>query len=98
MDTQNYISIKQFCMHHDVPMSFVRELHNFQLIEIISIENTQYLYETQIKDLEKLIRLHFELDINLEGLDAIHNLLKQVETLQQDIVSLKNKLNRFDAL
>jgi hypothetical protein len=98
MDTQNYISIKQFCMYHDVPMSFVSELHNIQLIEIITIENTQYLYETQIKDLEKLIRLHFELDINLEGLDAIHNLLKQVQTLQQDIVTLKNKLNRFDAL
>lgn len=98
MDTQNYISIKQFCTHHDVPLSFVNELHNFQLIEIITIENTQYLYETQIKDLEKLMRLHFELDINLEGLDAIHNLLKQVETLQQDIVTLKNKLNRYDTL
>ena len=98
METHNYISIKQFCTHHDVPMSFVTELHNFQLIEIITIENTQYLNETQIKDLEKLIRLHFELDINLEGLDAIHNLLKQVETLQQDIVTLKNKLNRFDTL
>ncbi len=98
METQNYISIKQFCIHHDVPISFVYELHNIQLIEIISIENTQYLYENQIKDLEKLMRLHFDLEINLEGLDAIYNLLKQVETLQQDIVTLKNKLNRFDAL
>ncbi|HMQ44948.1 MAG TPA: chaperone modulator CbpM [Mariniflexile sp.] len=43
-----------------------------------------------------MTRLHFELDINLEGLDAIHHLLKQVETLQQDIVTLHNKLQRYE--
>jgi hypothetical protein len=96
METLNYISINQFCTHHNVPISFVTELHNFQLIEIVTIENSQYLYETQIKDLEKLIRLHFELDINLEGLDAIYNLLKQVESLKLDIVRLENKLKRFE--
>ncbi len=98
METQQYISIKEICVHHNIPKQFIMQLHDFQLIEIITIDNNQYLYETQIKDLERLIRLHFELEINLEGLDAIHHLLKQIETLKQDIVYLNNKLNRFEAL
>lgn len=98
METQNYISIKEICIHHNIPTQFVKQLHEYQLIEIITIEENQYLFETQIKDLERLIRLHFELNINLEGLDAIYNLLKQVECLKQDIVTLNNKLNRFDII
>ncbi|MFD0836076.1 chaperone modulator CbpM [Mariniflexile aquimaris] len=98
MESQQYISIKELCVHHNIPTQFIMQLHDFQLIEIITIDNNQYLYETQIKDLERLIRLHFELEINLEGLDAIHHLLQQIETLKQDIVYLNNKLNRFEAL
>ncbi|WP_372756458.1 chaperone modulator CbpM [Mariniflexile sp.] len=96
METQNYISIKQFCTNHCVPISFVYELYDFQLIEIVTVEDDAYLYETQIKDLEKLVRLHFDLKINLEGLDAIHNLLSQVESLKSDIIKLENKLKRFE--
>ena len=98
METLNYIPIKTFCTLHNIPVSFIYELHSFQLIEIISLENDQFLYENQIKDLEKWMRLHFELEINLEGLDAIHHLLKQVESLQKDIMHLNNKLNRFERL
>ena len=96
MDTQDYIPIQIFCSYYSVPISFVNALHEFELIEIITIQNTLYIHNTQIKDLEKMMRLHFDLDINLEGVDAIYNLLKQVDALQQDIVLLNNKLNRFE--
>jgi hypothetical protein len=32
---------------------------------------------------------HYELHINIEGIDAVHNLLKQVEHLQLEIRTLK---------
>jgi hypothetical protein len=40
------------------------------------IQKTQCIYKIQIKDIEKMIRMHYELDINLEGMDAVYNLLK----------------------
>jgi hypothetical protein len=45
-----------------------------------------------------MMRLHYDLEINLEGIDAIYNLLKQVEDLQNQVVTLRNKLNIYENL
>ncbi len=66
------------------------------MIEIVTIQETQCIHKVQIKDIEKLMRLHFELDINLEGIDAVYNLLKQVESLQEEIIELTNKLKFYE--
>lgn len=95
METKEFISIQLFCSYYKVPKSFVNALHDLELIEIIRIQEVYYIHKTQIGEIEKIMRLHYDLDINLEGVDAIYNLLKQVRSLQKDIVLLNNKLNRF---
>lgn len=98
MNTQEYTSVKLLSSHYKVPVSFIKTIHEFDLIEIVTIENEAYVHNTQIKDIEKIMRLHFELDINLEGIDAIYNLLRRVESLKQDILTLNNKLNSLKNL
>jgi len=44
------------------------------------------------------MRLHFDLHINLEGLDAVYHLLQRVENLQSEITSLNNKLRLYEDL
>jgi hypothetical protein len=92
MEKENRISIQQFCLHYNIPISFVTRLNEFELVEISTVQEVQYIYTKQIKDIEKMIRLHFELDINMEGMDAVYNLLKQVESLQDEIITLDNRL------
>ena len=41
--------------------------------------------------------LHYDLDINLEGIDAIYNLIKKIESLNEHILELRNKLKRFNS-
>ncbi|WP_033960360.1 chaperone modulator CbpM [Psychroserpens jangbogonensis] len=96
MDTTHLISIQQFCTHYNVSKSFITALHEYELIEITITDNEDYLKINQLNDVEKMIRLHYELDINLEGIDVIYNLLKQLEHLQFEIRTLKNKLNAFE--
>jgi hypothetical protein len=96
MNTKDYISIQLFSSHYDIPVSFIKALDEFQLIETTVIQDELHIPKAQIKDVENMMRLHFELDINLEGLDVIYNLLKRMESLQQEIVALNNKLNRFN--
>ncbi|WP_299667874.1 chaperone modulator CbpM [uncultured Polaribacter sp.] len=98
MELTDLISVEQFCTHYKVPVSFINQLQELDLIEIIRVEKTLCLPKSQIKEVEKIIRLHYELQINLEGVDAIYNLLKQVETLQEQIVRLNNKLNFYKNL
>jgi hypothetical protein len=96
MDTTHLISIRQFCTHYNVPVSFIDALHEYKLVEITITDNDNYLKTNQLNDVEKMMRLHYDLEINLEGIDAIYNLLKQVENLQSEIVALRNKLNFYE--
>lgn len=95
MDTNDLISISQFCKHHNIPISFLKSLNEFELVEIITTKEELYIQTTQISSVEKLIRLHYELDINIEGIQVVHNLLKQVESLQKEIVDLNNRLSFY---
>ena len=91
METE-LIPIQEFAKHHSIEVSFIASLSEYGLIEIITVGETQYVDEERIKDLEQMVRLHYGLEINLEGIDAISQLLQRVGSLQQEIVTLKNKL------
>lgn len=96
METAKLISIQQFCEYYNVPKTFINALHEYELVEVIVTNDEDYLKTAQLNEVEKIMRLHYDLDINLEGIDVIYNLLKQVESLQDEIVSLKNRLNFYD--
>ena len=96
MKTNNYIAIEQLCEYYDVPVTFINTLNDFNFIEIATIEKINYVKKNQIGTIEKIMRLHFDLDINMEGIDAIQNLLKKVESLNFDILELRNRLNRYE--
>jgi hypothetical protein len=92
MASKSLISIQQICVHYNVPESFINALNDLDLIDIIYLENAPCISETHINEVEKMMRLHYDLDINLEGIDAIYNLLKQIEGLKQENTLLQNKL------
>ena len=96
MGTENLIPVDQVCMYHNVEISFVDALHTFGLIELVVVENNRYLSNEQLKDLEKMMRLHYELNINLEGIDAVSNLLQRIAYLEQELLAAKNKLRLFE--
>jgi len=92
MGTKDIISIQQFCIHYNIPKSFIKSLNEFELVEIITIQEIQYINVRQIKDIEKMIRLHYELNINMEGMDVVYNLMKRIASLQDEIIILDNRL------
>ena len=96
MSTKDLITIQQFCTYYEVSESFIDSLYEFELIEIVKEDNVKCVSLTQINKIEKLMRLHYDLDINLEGVQAISNLLNQVETLQERVNYLKNRLNFYE--
>ncbi|MDZ7613457.1 MAG: chaperone modulator CbpM [Flavobacteriaceae bacterium] len=54
------------------------------------------MQEEAISNLEKLIRLHADLGVNMEGLDVIHHLLHKVSNLQHEINQMRNKLRFYE--
>jgi len=96
MEAQNLISIQQFCEHYSIPTTFINELKEYELIEVVVENDDHYIKITQITEVEKMIRLHYDLNINLEGVDVIYNLLNQVNSLKKELNHLQNKLNFYE--
>ncbi|WP_052483518.1 chaperone modulator CbpM [Flavobacterium sp. MEB061] len=96
MNSKNLIQIKQFCLYHEIENTFITELNNYGLVEIIIQEEDEYLQPEQLPAIEKMIRMHYDLKINLEGIDAIYHLLNKIETLQQNLTATQNKLRLFE--
>ena len=96
MATTELILIQQICTYHEIEFSFIHDLNELGLIEIQSIEDEKYIHENQLKDVEKIIRMHRELNINLEGIDAIYNLQQRINQLEQELMQTKNKLKAFN--
>lgn len=96
MENEKLVPVEQFCTHYNIEFSFINSLTEFGLISITCIEETPCIHHDQIRDLEKLIRMHYDLDINLEGIDAISHLLKRVDTLQSELTTLKNRLLLYE--
>ena len=96
MSSKNLIQIKQFCVYHEIENTFITELNNYGLVEIIIQEEEEYLQPEQLPAIEKMIRMHYDLKINLEGIDAIYHLLNKIENLQQNLTATQNKLRLFE--
>ena len=93
---QEYILITDFCTSHNIETHFVLELYEYGLVDVVVKENTHYLPIQQLPKAEKILRLHSDLDINLEGIAVITRLLNRMEKMQNEITRLKNKLDLYD--
>jgi hypothetical protein len=96
MRKEDLVSANIFCTHHNVEVSFIKSLSEHGLIEITTIEQEEFISTDKIKELEKLVRMHYNLEINLEGIEAITFLLQRIETMQVEIGLLKNKLRMYE--
>ncbi|WP_035677950.1 chaperone modulator CbpM [Flavobacterium limnosediminis] len=85
------ISVITFCEYHQIEPDFVYALQESGLLELQKEEEELYLMNQQIDALERYIRMHYELGINLEGLEVITRLLAQMEEMQTELNILKRK-------
>jgi len=96
MNSNDLIQIKQFCLYHEIDNSFITQLHNYGLVKIVILEEDEYFQPEQLPAVEKMIRLHYDLKINFEGIDVIANLLNKIEALQQNLTTTQNKLRLYE--
>lgn len=90
------IPADEFCTSHNIEISFISSLHEAGLIEITTVKETDYIYESQLNDLEKIVRLYYDLDINLEGIETVINLLQRISDMQDEITLLRNRLRFYE--
>lgn len=95
-DRQQNIEITILCRHYQVERNFFSRLNDIGLIETITIQDTLYVDETDIPQIDRIIRLYRELDINPEGIDVVLNLLEKIDELEQKLIAAKNRLGLYE--
>ena len=51
---------------------------------------------TPFYEIEKMIRMHQELDVNIEGIDVVFNLLQKIDSLQKELANVRNRLRLYE--
>lgn len=96
LQTEYLIAVDQFCAIHNVDESFISSLKQTGLIEVTTIKDAGFIDAGQLQQLEKFIRFYYELDINLEGIETITHLLQRISNLQDEVITLRNRLRLYE--
>jgi chaperone modulatory protein CbpM len=96
MSAKHLITITDFCVYHQLGHSFIADLQDAGLIEIKVVNDTAYIPEDELQKLERMIRLHTDLDINIAGIEAITHLLERIEDIQEEMRLLRNSLKAYE--
>ena len=96
METNEFISIEHLCSIYDVEVTFVTNLKELGLVQLIREEEEDFIHQDHIHDVERMMRIHRDLHINPEGIDVVFNLLNKVDRLQEEMNRLRNRLRLYE--
>ena len=91
-----YIEIEEFCTHHGIQVTLVREFADFGLVHLEEQEKKALVPADEIEKLERMIRLHSELGINKEGLEIILNMRDQLLNLNSELETIRYRLRQLE--
>lgn len=95
-NNSNYITLKEICLYHQVEESFLYHLEEYELLSIRRSRGKPEIHFRELPKLERMLRLHRELEINVEGIQSVLYLLERMEGLRQELMDLRRKLDRFE--
>lgn len=96
MSEEHLIPVEQICVHHHVSESFVHALHDCGLVHIRRVATVEYLPTEEMRALEKLLRLHEDLQLDAETLDLVTGLLDRIEILQKKLTAAHARLRFYE--
>ncbi|MBQ4819665.1 chaperone modulator CbpM [Aquimarina sp. MMG016] len=98
MNNEHLIPAIEFCTRHEIEFSFINSLHQFGLIEIIKIQQTEFINTEELPKLEQILLFNKELEINLEGVEVVIRLLERVREIEEEMNLLRNRLRLYENL
>ncbi|CAD0220684.1 chaperone modulator CbpM [Chryseobacterium sp. JV274] len=87
------ISREELVRIYNIEITFFDELVDYGLLNIHIEDNIHYLMYDDLPELEKFANWYYDLEVNLPGLEVIHNMLKKLDALNRRNRELMNKLS-----
>jgi hypothetical protein len=90
------IVLSECCLQLGIDNAFVSSLEERGLIRTVNQESTIYINAIELPRLEKIVRLHEELEINIAGIEVVLDLTERIENLQKAMTELENRLRMYE--
>jgi len=87
------ISREELVKIYNIEITFFDELVDSGLLNIQMENEIRYLMYEDLPSFERFANWHYDLEINLPGLEVIHDMLKKMEDLKHRNRELMNKLS-----
>lgn len=86
------ITIREYCTYHEpVEPDFIQSLIANGLLRQVDEEKEPAIYFEELSNLERFARLHYDLDINVPGIETIQHLLERMQALQAELRQLRRQ-------
>jgi len=95
MANEELVPVEVFCTTYHVETTLIDTLAASGLVQLTVLEHRRYIAVEHLGRAEKMVRLHEDLGINVEGIEAIEHLLEKLEALQEEMTDLRNRLRRY---
>lgn len=83
------ISREELVRIYDVEITFFDSLEEAGLLKTETENNIKYLMFDELSTFEKFTNWHYDLEVNLAGLEVIKHLLDQLERLREENLTLR---------
>lgn len=87
------ISREELVKIYNIEITFFDELVDSGLLSIQTENEIRYVMYEDLPVFEKFTNWHYDLEINLPGLEVIHDMLRKMDDLKQKNRELMNKLS-----
>ena len=92
------ITYRECVQIYQVEEVFLDALHSSGLIEVVVEEEDRYIEYDYLQEIEQYVRWYYDLEINIEGIEALHHMLQQVRDLQSDVERLRSELKFYKSI
>lgn len=89
------ISREELVRIYDIEITFLDSLEEAGLLNTQTENNVKYLHYDDLSAFEQFCNWHYDLDVNLPGLEVLHHLLQKMEELRTENLRLRMNRERF---
>lgn len=85
------ISREEIVKIYNIEITFFDDLVDSGLLRTETENEIKYILYEELPVLERFANWHYDLDVNMPGLEVIHHLLQKIENLQNENRRLLNR-------
>lgn len=96
--SKNRLLYSEYLHIYEVEQSFLDSLSESGLIRVVLQDDEKFIEYDDLSQIEQFMRWHYDLNINVEGIEALYHMLGRVKSLQSEIEQLNSELRFYKSL